>query len=167
MQHLNFQRFRDFLPFSRKHLDQFGFLDTQHDPAVSRPGPEDGPTPENFTMFQAFEWYAPADQKHWQRLCSILPQLKEIGITNMWIPPGCKATSPKDNGYGIYDLYDLGEFYQKGTLPTKWGSKADLLQLVARANELGVGIYWDTILNHKAAADHTERCMAVEVHPDG
>lgn len=26
------------------------------------------PTPENSTMLQAFEWYVPDDDKHWQRL---------------------------------------------------------------------------------------------------
>jgi hypothetical protein len=26
------------------------------------------------------------------------------------------------NGYDIYDLYDLGEFDQKGAVPTKWGT---------------------------------------------
>lgn len=72
-----------------------------------------------------------------------------------------------DNGYGIYDLYDLGEFDQKGSRPTKWGNREDLQRLLATAEELGVGVYWDTILNHKASADHTERCVAVTVDPKG
>ncbi|MCJ1415079.1 hypothetical protein MMC32_001409 [Xylographa parallela] len=164
MQRFDLQRLKD--SFQRKRS-------TEHDGSGSRSRKsivgglsQDGPTPENLTMFQAFEWYVPADQKHWQRLLSTLPRLKEIGISNMWIPPGCKATSPQDNGYGVYDLYDLGEFHQKGSRPTKWGSKEDLLNLLARAQQLGVGIYWDTILNHKASADCKERCMAVKVDPD-
>lgn len=31
-----------------------------------------------------------------------------------------------DVGYGAYDLYDLGEFNQKGTVRTKYGTKAQL-----------------------------------------
>jgi alpha-amylase len=46
------------------------------------------PTQENMTMMQAFEWYVPADQKHWVRLEKQVPQLKAWGIDNMWIPPG-------------------------------------------------------------------------------
>ncbi|MCJ1392324.1 hypothetical protein MMC18_005191 [Xylographa bjoerkii] len=123
-------------------------------------------TPENETMMQAFEWYVPADHKHWQRLRNAVTGLKATGIDNMWIPPGCKASSPQGNGYDIYDLYDLGEFDQKGSRSTKWGSKEDLMQLIEKANEVGVGIYWDAVLNHKAAADETQKCLAVEVDPN-
>ena len=118
-------------------------------------------------MLEAFEWYVPADRKHWQRLSTAASDLREIGVDIMWIPPGCKASTPDGNGYDIYDLYDLGEFYQKGTRSTKWGSKEDLMHLVAKAEETGIALCWDAVLNHKAAADHTENCMAVEVDPDG
>jgi alpha-amylase len=118
-------------------------------------------------MMQAFEWYVPADQKHWKRLQSVVGDLKATGIDNIWVPPGCKASSPNGNGYDIYDLYDLGEFDIKGGMSTKWGSKEDLLQLSEKASEVGVGLYWDAVLNHKAAADEKEKCLAVEVDPNG
>ena len=118
-------------------------------------------------MMQAFEWYVPADQKQWQRLASAAAGLKATGIDNIWIPPGCKAASPTGNGYDIYDLYDLGEFDQKGGRSTKWGPKEDLMQLMKTAKDVNLGIYWDAVLNHKAAADETQKCMAVEVDPDG
>jgi alpha-amylase len=38
--------------------------------------------------------------------------------------------------------------------------------MVDKAKEVGMGIYWDAVLNHKAAADHRERCMAVECDPN-
>ena len=103
----------------------------------------DEPTPENHTMLQAFEWYVPDDHKHWQRLHDQVEQLKATGVDNIWIPPGCKASSPSGNGYDVYDLYDLGEFDQKGSKGTKWGTKDDLLALVKKANEVGLGLYWD------------------------
>jgi alpha-amylase len=95
------------------------------------------------TMMQAFEWYVPDDQKHWKRLCDNIPAMKATGIDNIWVPPGCKASSKSGNGYDVYDLYDLGEFDQKGSKSTKWGTKEELLALVKKANETGVGIYWD------------------------
>lgn len=51
-------------------------------------GGEHEPTAENMTMLQGFEWYVPADQKHWVRLEKHIPQLKTWGIDNIWIPPG-------------------------------------------------------------------------------
>lgn len=128
---------------------------------------ERSPTPDNVTMFQGFEWNVPADQKHWKRLAGAIAGLKATGIDNIWIPPGCKASSPRGNGYDIYDLYDLGEFDQKGGVATKFGSKHDLLNMMAKANGVGMGIYWDAVLNHKAAADYTETCRVVEVDPKG
>ncbi|KAL4861020.1 hypothetical protein BDV12DRAFT_208459 [Aspergillus spectabilis] len=120
---------------------------------------------DNTLMFQAFEWHVPADQAHWRRLHRALPSLKIIGVDNIWIPPGCKATSPSGNGYDIYDLYDLGEFDQKGSVPTKWGSKEELQNFVSGAQELGIGVYWDAVLNHKAGADFLERFLAIKVDP--
>lgn len=72
---------------------------------------------------------------------------------------------PSGNGYDIYDLYDLGEFDQKGTRATKWGPKEELLEFTWAAQDLGIGIYWDAVLNHKAGADYTERFLAVQVDP--
>ena len=109
----------------------------------------------------------PADGKHWKRLLEALPKLKAIGIDNIWLPPGCKASSPNGNGYDIYDLYDLGEFNQKGSRATKWGTKEELMELTKLAKELGVGLYWDAVLNHKAAADNKEKCKVVEVDLNG
>jgi alpha-amylase len=129
-------------------------------------GDEQKPTPENMTMMQGFEWYVPADQKHWARLETAIPQLKQWGIDNIWIPPGCKGSSKNGNGYDIYDLYDLGEFDQKGTVSTKWGSKEELVKMANTARDNGVGIYWDAVLNHKFAADKIEVCDAKEVDPE-
>lgn len=124
------------------------------------------PTPENMTMMQGFEWYCPADQKHWVRLEKHIPGLKHWGIDNIWIPPACKASGKTSNGYDIYDLYDLGEFDQKGGVATKWGTRADLLQLALTATKHDVGLYWDAVLNHKCYADHRERFQGVEVDPE-
>jgi alpha-amylase len=95
------------------------------------------------TMLQAFEWYVPDDHKHWRRLHDQMGQMKATGIDNIWIPPGCKASSLSGNGYDIYDLYDLGEFDTKGGKGTKWGTKDELLKMVSKAGEVGIGIYWD------------------------
>ncbi|KAI1916371.1 hypothetical protein LOZ61_001025 [Ophidiomyces ophidiicola] len=116
---------------------------------------------KNPLIFQAFEWNIPADYQHWNRLCDILPFLKKIGVSYMWIPPGCKGMEPGQNGYDIYDLYDIGEFDQKGAIATKWGTKAELQGFVQKASETGIRIVWDAVLNHKAGGDNKETCLAM------
>jgi alpha-amylase len=64
-------------------------------------------------------------------------------------------------------LYDLGEFDQKGSVATKFGTKDDLLSLSKKAKELGIGLLFDAVLNHKAGADHKERCKVIEVDENG
>lgn len=129
--------------------------------------PDDQPSPENRTMFQAFEWYCPSDHNHWRRLRDAVPSLAAIGIDNMWIPPGCKAGWHGSNGYDLYDLFDLGEFDQKGSRRTKWGTKEELVDMIQVANKNQIGIYWDAVLNHKASADFAEPVMAIKVDPKG
>ena len=80
----------------------------------------------NGLMMQYFEWYLPNDGNLWNRLKEAAPHLNQIGVTAIWIPPCYKATSSNDVGYGAYDLYDLGEFDQKGTVRTKYGTKQEL-----------------------------------------
>lgn len=118
-------------------------------------------------MFQGFEWYVPADHAHWRRLQHILPSLQALGVTSMWIPPACKASWHTGNGYDVYDLYDLGEFEQKGSRATKWGSKEELQALVGDARRRGIRVLFDAVLNHKAAADHSETVLAKKVDDIG
>lgn len=124
-------------------------------------------TQANPILLEAFEWNLSADHKHWKRLRLALPALGAIGVRNLWLPPGSKAKDAESNGYDIYDAYDLGEFSQKGTVPTKWGSKEDLEKLAMVANKLGMGLIWDAIFNHRAFADSTEVVKVVEVDPRG
>ncbi|GKZ67977.1 hypothetical protein AnigIFM50267_002533 [Aspergillus niger] len=127
---------------------------------------------ENTLLFQAFEWHVPATpntadkRSHWRRLQHALPAIHSLGVTSIWIPPGCKGMDTNGNGYDIYDLYDLGEFDQKGAVRTKWGTRAEVEDLVRDANALGVGVLWDAVLNHKAGADSVERFEGVRVDDD-
>lgn len=124
--------------------------------------------PDNYCMLQGFEWNCPDDKKHWKRLQSELPKLKEIGIDNVWLPPACKSSGGGSSvGYDIYDLYDLGEFDQKGSKATQWGPKEDLVELSNQAEKLDIGLYFDAVLNHKAGADEKEKCRIQEVKQDG
>ena len=125
-------------------------------------------------MFQSFEWYlpGPADSlagtsSHYALLTDLLPHLSSIGITHLWLPPGCKATNAQDNGYGIHDLWDLGEFKAKRSRRTKWGTREELNTFCEKAHQLNIGVLWDAILNHKAGADGKEVSQGVKVDSTG
>lgn len=120
----------------------------------------------NETLMQYFEWYLPNDGKHWKHLAADAPTLAKKGITKIWMPPAFKATHDGDVGYGVYDLFDLGEFDQKGSIRTKYGTKAEYLEAVTALKNNGIKPLADVILNHKAAADHTETFNVVEVAQD-
>ncbi|HAB32652.1 MAG TPA: alpha-amylase, partial [Exiguobacterium sp.] len=124
-----------------------------------------GATADNGTMMQYFEWYVPNDGNHWNRLGSDATKLDQLGITSVWIPPAYKGTSQNDVGYGAYDLYDLGEFNQKGTVRTKYGTKAQLKTAIGQLHTAGIDVYGDVVMNHKGGADFTEAVTAVEVNP--
>ena len=76
---------------------------------------------------QFFEWYLPNDGFWWKRCAAKAQNLAGLGITDIWLPPAYKCTSQNDVGYSIYDLYDLGEFDQKGTVRTKYGTKEEYI----------------------------------------
>ena len=118
---------------------------------------------DNGLLFQGFEWYLPDDGNYYKDMLLKLPDLVRIGVTAVWLPPVCKATGTNDTGYGIYDLYDLGEFDQKGSIRTKYGTKEELHALVDAIHEAGMQVYADVVLNHKASADFEEEFMAVKV----
>lgn len=126
----------------------------------------DGSEPDNKLMLQAFEWYLPDDGQHWQRLKEAAPALKAMGVGGVWIPPCCKATGTNDVGYGIYDLWDLGEFEQKGSRRTKYGQREELEEAIAALHAQGIQVYADVVLNHKAGADETEQFQVVRLNPD-
>lgn len=118
---------------------------------------------ENGVMIQYFEWNLPNDGKHWERLKNDAKHLSEIGVTGVWIPPAYKGVSQSDVGYGAYDLWDLGEFEQKGTIRTKYGTKEELKEAINELHKYNIDVYLDVVLNHKGSADGTEKFLVVEV----
>lgn len=121
---------------------------------------------ENQTLMQYFEWYLPDDGQHWNRLAEDAPNLAAKGIRKVWMPPAFKGTGSNDVGYGVYDLFDLGEFDQKGTVRTKYGLKEEYLRAIEALIQNGIEAIADVVLNHKAAADYKERFTVVAVDPN-
>lgn len=117
----------------------------------------------NGTMMQYFEWYLPNTGTHWDKLKSESVNLANAGITAVWLPPAYKGEAGiNDVGYGVYDLYDLGEFNQKGNIRTKYGTKAQLQSAISALKTAQVQVYGDVVVNHMGGAEGTETVTAVE-----
>ncbi len=118
---------------------------------------------QNQTILQSFEWYTTEDGSFYRTMKDMVPSFSLLGLTAVWLPPACKAQNGiHDTGYGIYDLYDLGEFEQKGSVRTKYGTKQEYLDLIQILHEHGLAVYCDVVLNQKMGADETEDVMVVD-----
>ena len=115
----------------------------------------------NGTMVQYFEWYLQVEEGLWNKVAKEAENLEDLGITSVWLPPAFKGIGGKDEvGYGVYDLYDLGEFNQKGTIPTKYGTKDEYLRAIESLKRNGINVYADVVLNHKMGADREQEITA-------
>ena len=93
----------------------------------------------NQTMMQFFEWYLPENGLHWKRAAAQAAELRNIGINMVWLPPAYKGAAGRASvGYDVYDMYDLGEFDQKGGTATKYGKKEDYLAAVKTLQREGI-----------------------------
>ncbi|MBA7698766.1 hypothetical protein ES703_107448 [subsurface metagenome] len=78
-------------------------------------------------VFQAFYGDVPAGGTWYDTIRSQAPGLKAAGFTHFWFPPPTKGDSGGYSmGYDLYDNYDLGNYYQKGTTETRFGSLSEL-----------------------------------------
>lgn len=118
----------------------------------------------NGIIMQYFEWYMECNQNLWNDISKNAEQLSNLGITALWLPPAYKGIGGKDEvGYGVYDVYDLGEFDQKGSIKTKYGSKDEYLNCIMALKQNGIESYADIVLNHKMGADMLQTIPATKV----
>lgn len=115
----------------------------------------------NGVMMQYFHWYVPSDGTLWRSVAERAVELAASGVTALWLPPACKGIGGgAEVGYGVYDLYDLGEFDQKGSVRTKYGTRQEYLDAVAALQSAGLQVYADAVLNHRMGADRAESSRA-------
>ncbi len=108
-------------------------------------------------LLQLFHWYLPGDCALWSSAAARAQALAEAGFSAVWLPPAYKGhVGGYDVGYGVYDMYDLGEFDQKGTVPTKYGTRDEYLAAIADLHEAGLLVLADVVWNHRLGADGAE-----------
>jgi alpha-amylase len=103
----------------------------------------------------------------WKNFAKETPYLSSLGITAAWLPPPSKGgNGTLSVGYDVYDLFDLGEFNQKGTVATKYGTKKEFIQAIKKAHENNIKVIADTAFNHKANGDEVEKVKVRKVNPE-
>lgn len=120
----------------------------------------------NGTIMQYYQWYLPNNGSLWDKLSSDAKNLADTGFTAVWLPPAYKNMNQNSVGYEPYDLYDLGEFNQKNTTRTKYGTLSQYTNAITACHNNGIDVYADVVLNHKSGADYSENVSAYEVYND-
>ncbi|MDU4842014.1 MAG: alpha-amylase [Leclercia adecarboxylata] len=122
---------------------------------------------KNPTLLQFFHWYYPDGGQLWPEVAERADLLNDIGINMVWLPPAYKGASGGYSvGYDCYDLFDLGEFDQKGSIPTKYGDKAQLLAAIGALKRNDIAVLMDVVVNHKMGADEKEAIRVQRVNAD-
>lgn len=122
--------------------------------------------PVNGTIMQYYQWYLPNNGSLWDKLSGDAENLADTGFTAVWLPPAYKNMNQNSVGYEPYDLYDLGEFNQKNTTRTKYGTLSQYTNAITACHNNGIDVYADVVLNHKSGADYSENVSAYEVYND-
>ncbi|RYF98463.1 MAG: alpha-amylase, partial [Chitinophagaceae bacterium] len=119
---------------------------------------------DNQTIFQLFHWYISSDGKFWKHCGDQAENLSKLGVTHAWLPPAYKSwRGIHEPGYAVYDLFDLGEFDQKGTIRTKYGTKREYLSAIRKLQSRYIQVIGDIVLNHKNGGDELEKIEVLQV----
>ncbi|NWJ24045.1 alpha-amylase [Rhizobium sp. RM] len=119
------------------------------------------------TLLQFFHWYTPADGKLWKEVAERADDLANLGITDVWLPPAYKGASGVSSvGYDTYDLFDLGEFDQKGAVATKYGDRSSFEKACRSLQTSGLRVLHDVVFNHKMGADEKESVKVRRVNAE-
>ncbi len=119
---------------------------------------------DNGTILQYFDFTTTNAGTHWNTVKNDAATWVNRGITAFWLPPAYKGNGgSNDAGYGVYDVYDMGEFNAKGSVRTKYGTRTQYEQAITAIHAANAQVYADIVVNHKMGAEATENVNAVRV----
>jgi len=93
----------------------------------------------------------------WDHLAAQANELRLVGFTAVWMPPVLKTSDGAavgSDGYGPFDDYDIGSKQQKGSIPTRFGTREQLQRCVAILRANGLDTYLDMV-EHQRIGDTT------------
>src|SRR5690606_40078458 len=91
----------------------------------------------NGVMMQTFYWDVEPRHEWYNLLSGKVEGWAKAGVDRIWLPAPSKGQSGGYSmGYDPSDYFDLGEFMQHGTVPTRFGTRAELEALIAKAHSV-------------------------------
>lgn len=118
---------------------------------------------------QGFYWNSTPGGIWWDSLASLAPGLASAGFSAIWFPPPTKgAAGALSMGYDIYDQYDLGGYNQKGSVPTRFGTRSQLVNAVASFHANGMQVFADAVMGHMNGGEQLipYQCKPYPSYPD-
>lgn len=98
---------------------------------------------------QGFYWNSPPGGIWYDSLSALASRLSSAGFGAIWLPPPSKgAGGALSMGYDPYDHYDFGEYSQKGSRETRFGSRAELENAIKTFHKVGMEVYADVVTEH-------------------
>lgn len=106
-------------------------------------------------MMQGFYWDVPSGGTWYNTMKNQANNLRYMaggkGINRMYFPPPSKSDGGGYSmGYNPYDYYDVGQYNQKGTVETRFGSQAELKNAISTYRSKGIVCMADIVLNHRS-----------------
>ncbi len=98
-------------------------------------------------MFQNWYWNYPSIVSGKKWLAAFQPKLEEMsynGIGYLWLPPLARGGSSSSMGYDVTDYFDYGQYQS-----TRWGTRSQLNNFVAAANNYNIKCVGDLVYNHR------------------
>src|SRR5690606_23151614 len=105
----------------------------------------------NGVMMQTFYWDVEPRHEWYNLLSGKVEGWAKAGVDRIWLPAPSKGQSGGYSmGYDPSDYFDLGEFMQHGTVPTRFGTRAELEALIAKAHSVELEVIADIVINHNS-----------------
>lgn len=102
-------------------------------------------------MMQSFYWDVEPRHEWWDILSGKVEGWADAGVDRIWLPVATKGQSGGYSmGYDPSDYFDFGEFFQHGTLPTRFGTRSELEALIAKAHANDLEVIADIVINHNS-----------------
>ncbi len=109
------------------------------------------PALDRHVIYQDFAFYQPYDGTAYRTLAHQAPELRRLGITDVWFAPPYHALDDGrfGEGYAVIDRYDLGEFPQgrNNAIATKYGTSSELHEAIESMHRQHINAIVDIVPN--------------------
>lgn len=125
--------------------------------------------PKSDVFIQGFYWNSTPGGIWYDSLSKLASQLASAGFGAIWFPSPVKGMAGGYSmGYDPYDHYDLGEYNQKGSIETRFGSRQELINAINIFHSVGIEVWADAVLNHMNGGEKKQKyeCKPYPAFPD-